>query len=246
MKTTFVLLILLSIVFHCSSQVILNEVQTSNNSTIKDNYGQYEDWIEIFNPNDFSVDVAGLVLKDNVDTWQIPSGDTTTLLDPGEYFLLWADDEEEQGKSHTNFKLSASNGEFLGLYEPDGTTLIDSLQIPPLSSDVSYGRCFSNWLILDVPSPMTSNTCAGSSINNIASDLIKTTVIQGKLYINISKHVSNKKDLFLYSLNGSLLSAHTLHSNVFMHDLSHYDASVFILQIKTPEFCWTEKIILLN
>ena len=119
------LTIFLFIADFCCSQVIINEIQSSNASTVFDNYGEYEDWIEIFNTSDVAVDIGGLVLKDNVDTWQIPLGDTTTILSPKEYFILWADDQVFQGKFHTNFKLSAANGEFLGLYESDSTTVID-------------------------------------------------------------------------------------------------------------------------
>ncbi|MFN8134713.1 MAG: hypothetical protein U0Z17_05650 [Bacteroidales bacterium] len=44
-----VLLFVLAIHSGCFSQVVINEVQTSNKSSIADEDGDYEDWIELYN-----------------------------------------------------------------------------------------------------------------------------------------------------------------------------------------------------
>jgi len=67
--------------------------------------------------------------------WQIPPGLT---IEAGEYLVFWADEDEEQGPTHTNFKLSAS-GEELGLFDTDGSTLLDSIIFGRQVSDISYG-----------------------------------------------------------------------------------------------------------
>ena len=90
-----------------AAQVNLNEMQSSNNSTISDNMGEFEDWIEIYNSTANPIEIGGLILKDQIDTWAIPTGDPSTLIPPGGYFLLWADDQEFQGIFHTNFKLAS-------------------------------------------------------------------------------------------------------------------------------------------
>ena len=143
--------ILLFIINNCFSQVIINEIQSSNSSTIEDDFGEYEDWIEIYNPTNSIVDIGGLVLKDNVDVRMIPVGDPSTKLSSKGYFLLWADDEEFQGNLHTNFKISAANGEFLGLFESDSVTEIESVNIPPLTANQSYGKCNNsdNWIVFN-------------------------------------------------------------------------------------------------
>jgi hypothetical protein len=52
----------------------------SNTSTITDENAEYEDWVEIFNPNGFEVDLAGYYLTDNhypeigASLTRIPSG----------------------------------------------------------------------------------------------------------------------------------------------------------------------------
>jgi len=60
-------------------------------------------------------------------------------IDPNGYLLFWADKDEDQGRTHTNFKLSR-DGEYVGLYDTDGSTLIDGLTFGLQSSDESYGR----------------------------------------------------------------------------------------------------------
>jgi hypothetical protein len=63
------------------------------------------------------------------------------VIESGGYKLFWADNDEEQGPTHADFGLSKSGFEDLGLFDIDGTTLIDSIeQFPPQGSDVSYGR----------------------------------------------------------------------------------------------------------
>lgn len=228
---------------NCQAQIVINEVQTSNNSTIKDNYGEYEDWIELFNPNDFEVDIAGLILKDNVDTWQIPSGDPATVMQPGSYFLLWADDEEGQGKFHTNFKLSASNGEFLGLYESDGTTVIDSVNLPPLGADVSYGKCDSSWVIFDNPSPLAKNDCAGTSLtgNGVDKEFFRVNISGNLLQIVISDFVSYPVSVNVYSLNGDILLSEELNKNLMNVDISNFKRGIYLLNVRTHLHCKTVK-----
>ena len=63
----------------------------------------------------------------------------SVIIEGGEYLLFWADKDEEQGPTHTNFKLSR-NGEYVGLYDKDGATLIDGISFGQQYEDVSYGR----------------------------------------------------------------------------------------------------------
>jgi len=164
------LTIILLIPSFCFSQVIINEIQSSNTSTIADDFGEFDDWIELYNPDDNQIDIGGLVLKDNIDTWQIPAN---TILLSHEYLLLWADDEENQGEYHTNFKLSATNGEFLGLFEPDSLTEIESVNIPPLLENQSYGKCLNgDWTIITDPTPLAINDCQISSNHEIQNNLL--------------------------------------------------------------------------
>jgi hypothetical protein len=61
------------------SQIVISEVQSSNASTIADQMGEYEDWVKLRNAGTATVEVGGMVLKDQLDTWAIPIGDTATV-----------------------------------------------------------------------------------------------------------------------------------------------------------------------
>jgi hypothetical protein len=85
--------------------------------------GQYQDWIELFNPNNSPVNLSGYFLTDNLgvpDKWTIP---TNTFIAPLGFLLVWADDDAQNGSNsdlHAEFKLS-NTGESLGLFAPNGT-----------------------------------------------------------------------------------------------------------------------------
>jgi hypothetical protein len=101
--------------------------------------------------------------NDFLDQSLVPQAGVT--IGPGEYLLFWADNDEEQGPTHTNFKLSA-NGEFVGLFDRDGVTLVDGISFGAQSSDVSYGRSpdgEDNWVLFDngTATPGWSNTGGG-------------------------------------------------------------------------------------
>lgn len=145
---------------------VINEFMASNGATIADPQGEYDDWIEIYNPGPGTVDLGGMYLTDNPlnpTQWQFPSG---TFLGQGSFLLVWADKDvlDNTNGFHANFKLGAG-GEQIGLYESNGVTLVDSISFGNQSEDVSYGRFpngASTWYFMDQPSPNATNTSAQS------------------------------------------------------------------------------------
>jgi len=133
--------------------LLINEFLASNAATNTDEDGEFSDWVEIYNEGGSPVDLTGYYLTDDatlLTKWQFPSAS----LPAGGYLLVWASDKNRTTPGsplHTNFKLSAG-GEYLGLVQPDGTTIVHDYapQFPPQITDVSYGlasdlatqRCF--------------------------------------------------------------------------------------------------------
>ncbi|MCX6275634.1 MAG: CotH kinase family protein [Bacteroidetes bacterium] len=68
MKSNTVLIILLLVFFSfkSNSQVVINEIQTSNLNTITDEFGSNDDWIELYNASAIPVDLSGFKLSDNL------------------------------------------------------------------------------------------------------------------------------------------------------------------------------------
>ena len=124
--------------------LVINEFMASNDYGPVDENGEHDDWIEIYNAGDEAVDIGGMYFTDNLEelmTSQIPTTypDSTTI-EPGDFLVIWADKEPEQGILHlADVKLSG-DGEQIGLIDVDGTTIIDSLTFCEQTTDVSYGR----------------------------------------------------------------------------------------------------------
>ncbi|MEA2104400.1 MAG: lamin tail domain-containing protein [Candidatus Cloacimonadota bacterium] len=142
----------------------INEFMASNDTTIADSAGDYDDWIEIYNAGNICGDIGGYYLTDDLgelNQSQIPDSlsDITTIPPLG-FLLLWADKEEEQGPLHLADTKLSGDGEQIGLTAPDGTTIIDSLTFGEQTTDVSYGRLPDGtdvWQFFNNPTPGTSN-----------------------------------------------------------------------------------------
>ncbi len=120
--------------------VVVNEFVASNDSTsgISDPAGQFNDWIELYNNTSEVVDLSSFYLTDdpaNPFKWRFPAG---TFIQPNDYLIAWADNDETQPGLHTNFKLSKS-GEYLHMMHEDGT-MIDSLTFGDQTTNVASAR----------------------------------------------------------------------------------------------------------
>ena len=134
--------------------------------TNSDEVGEYDDWVELFNPSDQALNLSGLFLSDGTNQWEFP--DSLDFILPGDFILVWCDNNENQGPLHTNFRLSA-NGEVLILLNSDASTVIDSISFGPQLTDQSYGRSIdggSDWTHM-IPSPGYSNSELSQSNNLI-------------------------------------------------------------------------------
>jgi len=141
--------------------VCLNEFMASNGSTHADPGGEYDDWLELYNPTASDIYLSGKYLTDDPDDltrWMFPFGGV--VLAAGDFLLVWCDDDEEQTGIHTNFKLDA-DGEYLALVDTDGTTILDAHEFGPQTRDVSMGRypdATGNWAFLDSATPGSTNS----------------------------------------------------------------------------------------
>jgi hypothetical protein len=144
----------------------LNEIMSSNSTTMADEDGDYEDWIEVFYFGDEPLNLQGFGLSDDYDQpfrWVFP--DTTIY--PGEFILVWASNKDRAVAGmelHTNFAISAS-GEEVILTHPDGTRL-DELPPTSIPTDVSIGRQpdgTGSWVYFTEPTPGAVNDTEGFS-----------------------------------------------------------------------------------
>ena len=119
------------------TDLVINELMASNNSTASDESGEFDDWVEIYNNSSEAINLLGYYLSDdssNLSKWAFPE----TSLGAGEYLTLWLDEDTEQGENHVSFKLSSS-GEDL-LLSNSQLSIINMVTFGQQISDMSFGR----------------------------------------------------------------------------------------------------------
>lgn len=129
-----------------TSKLLINEVLVDNEANFQDDYGVHSGWVEIFNRAYSSADLAGCYLRVSSQpgdtlSYFIPKGDVLTLLKPRQHALFWADGAPRRGTFHTNFVLSKTQDNWIGLYD-SGKKLLDQVVVPAgvLQADQSYAR----------------------------------------------------------------------------------------------------------
>lgn len=123
----------------------VNEFMADNASTLTDEHGDHDDWIEIYNPGPAEAAMENYYLTDDLHDpilWSFPD----TTLRAGEYLIVWADNEIWEGPLHANFRLSA-DGETIALHVregagggPDDIDPVDLVFFGPQAEDVSRAR----------------------------------------------------------------------------------------------------------
>ena len=153
-----------------NTTLVINELMADNTGSVRDQDGDDDDWIEIYNYGDSAVNIGGMYLTDNqsaVAGWRVPHDNSTvTTIPPKGFLLIWADDETNEGTLHAGFKLG-SDGENIRLFAIDGKTLIDEVTFGPQAEDRSLGRLpdgSDNWQILAAPTPGKFNSTAPISV----------------------------------------------------------------------------------
>ena len=147
------------------SNIFINEFLAGNSTVNSDEFGEFDDWLELYNAGTTPVDVGGLFIVDELaepNPYQIPTTNPSqTTIPPGGFLLLWCDSQTQQGILHVGFKLSGG-GEEIGLLQKNGTdtTIIDSLIYLAQTDDVSEGRSTDGaptFVNFDTPTPNASN-----------------------------------------------------------------------------------------
>jgi hypothetical protein len=118
--------------------VVINEIMPVNTTTVTDQDGEYDDWIELYNLSYAVIDLSGYYLSDSKKEnkkWHFPQG--TSIRENG-YLIIWADNDTTQTGLHANFKLSSA-GEEVVLTKPDGT-ITDKTTFSAQTLELSYSR----------------------------------------------------------------------------------------------------------
>lgn len=223
-RYTLATLLLIFISTPAFAQLSINEIMASNSTVIADNEGEFDDWIEIYNAGNVSVNLAGLYLSDDPDDltkWQIPSTSSAqTTINANGYLIIWLDNDSEQGAHHVDFKLSAG-GEHIALVDTDGTTVLDSISFGEQTTDISLGRKtdgIGSFAFLN-PTPNAMND--GSEVAEVSdapSFSLETGFYSGTITVGLSASGSAE---IRYETGGSVPTANSpLYSSPISLDTS--------------------------
>ena len=158
-----------------AQSVLISEFLASNDGGLADEDGDFEDWIELYNQADISINLGGWHLSDDPEDlarWRFPS---VELL-PGGYLVVFASGKDRRDPAanlHTNFKLKGS-GEEIGLFDTD-TTIIDGIaydaQCPDVSS-VRFPDGSETWSSTLSPTPGEANEFNPGPVYDIVTNEI--------------------------------------------------------------------------
>jgi len=207
-------------------QLYINEFMASNLNYLADEYGEYDDWIEIFNGDDHDIWLGDKYISDNIDNPDKSRLPDYTLKSGG-HLIIWADDDDEdQGDFHTSFKLSKA-GEEIAIFDREelGFPVIDAYTYPEQTTNISYGRLpdgGSYWGPMDIITPGMRNTADGIPENIIDNTFVvyPNPTSGGYVYFNTIQNIE------LYNTMGQLLLKS---SEIQKINLSHYKAGMYIL-----------------
>ncbi|NVO03607.1 MAG: CotH kinase family protein [Bacteroidetes bacterium] len=161
MKKSLLIVFLLTVIINLGikGQVVINEYSCANVSSFTDNYGGYEDWVELYNTTASPVSLNGWYMSDkktNPTKWKI----TTATIPANGFLRVWASGRNiSTGTLHAGFKLTQCKPEAIVLANTTGV-IIDSLTLKPNLEGHSRGRTTNGantWSVFMNPTPNASN-----------------------------------------------------------------------------------------
>ena len=213
-----------------SSDIVINELLASNNSTAADQDGEYDDWIELYNNTLSEMSVNGYYLSDKLGEpykWLFPD----TTIAAGGYLIIWADKDTLQQGLHANFKLSAS-GEDLILSSASKERM-DQVSFSIQSTGISFGRYPNGRGIFEFMDP----SFAAENIMIIASTQIMKQVPALSLYPNPASHhltieIEGNQDhrVSMYNLYGQLVDQWHFGATKTI-DISNLSSGIYFINV---------------
>jgi hypothetical protein len=202
--------------------LFINELMADNTNGLQDGNAQFEDWIELYNPNDFDVYLVDYYVSNdssNLTKYQLSSDGEPFVVQPKSYKLLWCDRATSQGADHVGFELSKAGAKLL-LTAPDGETIIDQIIYPALEANMAFGRSSDGASLLGIckeATPLKANKGLAVISENCYTlanevDVYPTMFVSGQM-VSLSKPCK----IDIYNIQGrkikSELRANSIQTN---------------------------------
>lgn len=215
-----------------SPGLVINEYQAINETTAQDQWGEYADWVELYNNDDQPINLAGYFLSDKIgDPTQFQFPDT--VLNADSYLIIWCDMGLQEPGLHTFFKLG-SDGDDILLSNADTLTL-DYVRYGPQIPDDSEGR-YGNGIgpiACMIPTFSENNGSPTGLTEKTKRDLLKVWPNPAVDYIWIESPNLNNEVVRLYDMNGRLVLQGMLKSGELSFDLQSLNPGMYFVLTET-------------
>lgn len=155
MKRQFSIIIIALVAAVAQAQsVVINELMVANNDMFLDPTLNFGGWVELYNPTESAIDLAGYSLSNGTTTYTIS---TSTPVAAGGFAVLWFE-HNSLDATQVNFKLDFAGGT-LYVYDATGT-LADSYTYPQAATRTSFARTIDGageWSLTAGPTPGDTN-----------------------------------------------------------------------------------------
>jgi len=214
----------------------VNEFMASNDTTIADEAGEYDDWVEIYNYGSEAIYLGDRYLSDKNDEptqWQFPD----IWIQADEYILVWCDKDEDQGDLHANFKLSA-DGDFIGIFDDNDNlnVLIDGFEFGPQITDQAVGRLPNGTgEFQDLPATPGSTNDISSATNDLDNAIVQYRVYpnpaQDLLFIESDEILSRSAEVVLLDALGRVMMEESWQDQLMLN-IGHLPNGLYLLAVR--------------
>ena len=206
--------------------LVINEIMASNISAIADQSGEYDDWVELYNGNNFSLNLTGYYLSDSendLTKWSFPN----VSISPNDYLIIWCDTAgNTQAGLHTTYRLSADQEEVY-LTDPNGT-IIDAVHFVNMPNDVAYARVpngTGTFIHQGETYEANNQNISGITNMNISSKMrVYPNPSNNRIYI-----LGADGDLSIHNLIGQEVFSDYV-DNTISVDISNWNAGVYFIK----------------
>lgn len=218
------------------SDIVINELMASNTQTVSDPTGEFDDWVELYNKANTSVDISNWYISDNPinrKKWRFPQG---TIIPANGYLIVWADEDSSQNTStslHANFKLSGA-GESVYLSKSD-SSLTDEVTFGAQRADMAFARRpngTGNFVIQTATFNANNNTGISANEEFFTEDDVQIfpnpTDTEGGAMVRLS--VEKEVNLLIFNMLGEIIFKGKIFQQTRLNT-QQWSAGVYIVRI---------------
>lgn len=213
--------------------LVINEFMASNNTTVADQDGEFDDWIEFYNNSSTTIDLEGYYLSDDANDLQKWAFLPGAVIEGNSYAIVWADNDETQTGLHANFKLSAA-AESIFLSNTAGT-IIDEVSFVEQTSDISFGRIPNGVGNFQIMNPtFNAENMGTTSISNTPLEAFRLKATPNPaddhFFLEVNGKEGEKLNINVYNLNGIIIHQDVIFKNKFIYT-HNWAAGMYILRV---------------